>query len=143
VYSIFQITCGIDNVSAHKNLGSRISHSLSVPPRYFLALGAVRVVPARNRLRSDILVLLLPISFNITSLKAWGIVAKEESFSDIDSQYRLQCLERVLHKKIESIETREVHMELMDIIKQISVHFSNITETFNGTCGQRKARWEE
>ncbi len=74
--------------------------------------------------------------------KAWEIVAKEERYSNLDSQFRLQHLERVLHEKMESIETHEVHMELMDIIKQISVHSSNIAKTFIETCGKKKVRWD-
>ena len=74
--------------------------------------------------------------------KEWEIVAKEERYSNMDSQHRLQHLERVLHEKMKSIETHKVHMELMDIIKQISVHSSNIAKTFIGTCDERKVRWE-
>ncbi len=70
--------------------------------------------------------------------KALKIVSEEESYSDLESQYRLKHLERILHEKEESIETHEVHMELMDLMKQISLHSCNIAKTFLTSCGQMK-----
>ncbi|MBW1850249.1 MAG: Na/Pi cotransporter family protein, partial [Deltaproteobacteria bacterium] len=66
--------------------------------------------------------------------KAMEILSKEEKYSDLELQYRIQHLERVLHEKPESMATHEVHMELMDLMKQISVHSSNIAKTFLSSC---------
>jgi len=66
-----------------------------------------------------------------TALK---IMSKERKYLDLESQYRILHLERVLHKRIESIETSEVHMELMDLMKQIIVYSSNIAKTFLASC---------
>ncbi len=72
--------------------------------------------------------------------KALEIVSKDEKYSDLESQYRVQHLECVLHEKRESVETHEVHMDLMDLMKQISVHSSNIATTFLGFFRERKYR---
>ena len=66
--------------------------------------------------------------------KAKEILSKEEKYSDLELHYRIQHLERVLHEKQESMATHEVHMELMDLMKQISVHSSNIAKTFLSSC---------
>ncbi|MBW1983350.1 MAG: Na/Pi cotransporter family protein [Deltaproteobacteria bacterium] len=62
--------------------------------------------------------------------KAKEIMAGEKKYLDLESQYRIQHLERVLYKRQESSETHEVHMELMDMMKQIVVYSSNIAKTF-------------
>ena len=62
--------------------------------------------------------------------KAKEIMAGEKKYLDLESQYRIQHLERVLYKRQESSQTHEVHMELMDMMKQIIVYSSNIAKTF-------------
>jgi len=66
-----------------------------------------------------------------TALK---IMSKERKYLDLESQYRIRHLERVLRNRVESIETNEVHMELMDLMKQIVVYSSNIAKTFLTSC---------
>lgn len=66
-----------------------------------------------------------------TALK---IMSKERKYLDLESQYRIHHLERVLHNRSESIGTHEVHMELMDLMKQIVVYSSNIAKTFLTSC---------
>lgn len=55
---------------------------------------------------------------------------------DLESQYRIQHLERLRHERRESLETHSVHLELMDLMKQIIVYSSNIAKTFMESCGQ-------
>lgn len=62
--------------------------------------------------------------------KAKEIMAGEKKYLDLESQYRIRHLERVLYKRKESSETHEIHMELMDMMKQIVVYSSNIAKTF-------------
>jgi len=62
--------------------------------------------------------------------KAKEIMAGERKYLDLESQYRIKHLERVLYKRQESSETHEIHMELMDMMKQIVVYSSNIAKTF-------------
>jgi len=62
--------------------------------------------------------------------KAKNIIKKEEKYFSLEQQYRLKHLERLVHEKQGSIETHEVHMELMDLMKQIIVYSSNIAKAF-------------
>ena len=68
--------------------------------------------------------------------RAQRIMEKEPKYLDLESKYRLQHLERILHNRTESVETHEVHMELMDHLKQISVYTANIAKTFLSTSQQ-------
>ncbi len=65
---------------------------------------------------------------------AMEIMSGEKMYLDLESQYRIKHLERILHGKKESVETHEVHMELMDLLKQIIVYSSNIAKTFFETA---------
>lgn len=64
------------------------------------------------------------------------IMAKESKYLNLEEKYRLQHLERVLQERKESVETHEVHMELMDLLKQINTYTASIAKTFFNTCGQ-------
>ncbi|MBC8184080.1 Na/Pi cotransporter family protein [candidate division KSB1 bacterium] len=60
--------------------------------------------------------------------KAVKIMKKEEEYLDLESHYRIKHLERVRQARTESVATHEVHMELMDLLKQISVYTANIAK---------------
>ncbi|MCP3951040.1 MAG: Na/Pi cotransporter family protein [Desulfobacterales bacterium] len=62
--------------------------------------------------------------------KAREIMLQERKYLDLESQYRVRHLQRLLHQRDESVETHEVHMELMDLMKQSIVYSSNIAKTF-------------
>ncbi len=66
--------------------------------------------------------------------KAQKIMAGERKYLDLELQYRIKHLERLRHNREESAETHEVHMELMDLMKQIIVYTSNIAQTFLLKC---------
>ena len=66
--------------------------------------------------------------------KARNIMSKERKYLDLEAQYRVRHLERIRHNRKESIKTHEVHMELMDLMKQIIVYSSNIAKTFFLKC---------
>ncbi|MFC1535034.1 hypothetical protein ACFL7M_16910, partial [Thermodesulfobacteriota bacterium] len=68
--------------------------------------------------------------------KAREIMKGERVFLDLELKYRVQHLERILHNRKRSAETHEVHMELMDLLKQIIVYTSNIAKTFLSDCVQ-------
>jgi len=70
--------------------------------------------------------------------KAVIIMQKERKYLDLELQYRVRHLERLLHERKESVETHEIHMELMDLMKQIIVYTSNIAKTFLDTRGEEK-----
>ncbi|OQX95341.1 hypothetical protein B6I21_05950 [candidate division KSB1 bacterium 4572_119] len=61
--------------------------------------------------------------------KAIKIMEKEEKYIDLESKYRLKHLERVRQERSESVGTHEIHMELMDLLKQITVYSANIAKT--------------
>jgi phosphate:Na+ symporter len=60
---------------------------------------------------------------------AQRIMSKEEKYSDLETEYRTRHLERIHEEREESIETHEIHMELMDMLKQINVYIGNIAKT--------------
>ena len=66
--------------------------------------------------------------------KARRIMGRERKYLDLEAQYRIKHLERVRHEMLDSIQTHEIHMELMDILKQIVVYTSNIAKTFLTKC---------
>ena len=76
--------------------------------------------------------------------KAIEIMSRERKYLDLESQFRVLHLQRLLYEKQESIETHEVHMELMDSLKQIIVYTSNIAKTFFKTCGKEDLKkWKK
>ena len=78
---------------------------------------------------------LLELAFRERNLdQAQEIMASEKKYLDLESQYRVKHLERIRHRKIESEATSEVHMELMDLLKQIVVYSSNIAGTYLLKC---------
>jgi phosphate:Na+ symporter len=69
---------------------------------------------------------------NIDTAK--DIMSSERKYLDLEEQYRARHLERIRKEKVESAKTHEVHMELMDLLKQIVVYSSNIAKTFLIKC---------
>ena len=61
------------------------------------------------------------------------IMAKERKYLDLESKYRLQHLDRLHQQRKESVETHEIHVELMDYLKQINVYTANIAKTYLST----------
>ena len=68
--------------------------------------------------------------------KARKIMGKAAKYLDLEEKYRLRHLDRILQKREESVETHEVHMELMDLFKQINSYATNIAKTFFEACGK-------
>lgn len=65
-------------------------------------------------------------------------MAKERKYLDLELQYRVRHLNRLVNKRLESVETHEIHMELMNLMSQIIVYTSNIAKTFLQTQMQDK-----
>lgn len=61
---------------------------------------------------------------------AQRIMAKEAKYLDLETKYRLRHLERLHQARQESLQTHEIHVELMDLLKQINVYTGNIAKTF-------------
>lgn len=71
-------------------------------------------------------------------VKAQDIMAQERKYLDLELQYRIRHLDRLVHQRAESLETHEVHMELMNLMSQIIVYSSNIAKTFLQTQDQER-----
>ena len=63
--------------------------------------------------------------------KAEKIINKEGKYSALETKYRISHLERLHQEREESIETHEIHMELMDMLKQINVYSGEIAKTIH------------
>ena len=81
---------------------------------------------------------LLEEAFKETDSKiAYRIMKKEKKYLDLESKYRARHLKRIILKKEESVETTEIHMELMDLMKHIVLYSANIAKTYIGTVPQK------
>ena len=61
--------------------------------------------------------------------EAAKIMEKDAKYSQLESEYRNSHIKRVGKELNESIETHEIYMELMDLLKQINVYTANIAKT--------------
>jgi len=61
------------------------------------------------------------------------IMKKEKKYRDLESSYRARHLKRIILRKENSVETTEIHMELMDLMKQIVLYSANIAKTYIDT----------
>ena len=68
---------------------------------------------------------------------AQRIMEKEGKYLDLASKYRLKHLHRLHQKLKESVDTHEIHMELMDTLKQVNVYTANIAKTYLETMSER------
>ncbi len=61
--------------------------------------------------------------------KAKHIMRKEEKYLDLESKYRVHHLERIYAAQEESVQTHDIHMELLDLLKRITVYTGDIAKT--------------
>ena len=57
------------------------------------------------------------------------ILRKEEKYVILESDFRIRHVKRLRDEMEESLETHEVHVEFLDLLKQVSVHLGNIAKT--------------
>jgi phosphate:Na+ symporter len=69
--------------------------------------------------------------------KALKIMAKEEKYLNLEAQYRSRHLQRFLQQRKDTTATHEVHMELLDLLKQINVYAGNIAKTILQSSPQK------
>ncbi len=62
---------------------------------------------------------------------------KEKKYLDLESKYRARHLKRIILKDEESVATTEIHLELMDLMKQILLYSANIAQTYTDTSPER------
>ncbi|MBC8384010.1 MAG: Na/Pi symporter [Candidatus Cloacimonetes bacterium] len=75
----------------------------------------------------------------MNTFEAAVIMKKDEKYLQLESEFRTSHLKRVGKKKSESIVTHEIHMELMDLLKQINVYASNIAKTIISSVREKKS----
>jgi phosphate:Na+ symporter len=61
--------------------------------------------------------------------KARKIVKKDIKYSDLAEEFKVHHLQRLQQQREESIATHEIHMEIMDSLKQISVYVTEIARS--------------
>ena len=61
--------------------------------------------------------------------KAEKIVKKEIKYADLQAEFKIHHLERLQENRQETIATHEIHMEIMDNLKQISVYITEIARS--------------
>ena len=61
--------------------------------------------------------------------KAQKIMQKGKKYKDIEEKYRLEHFQRVSKDVAESVSTHELHMELMDLLKQMNIFIELIAST--------------
>jgi len=60
---------------------------------------------------------------------AQKVLNKDKKYQNLEAEYRQAHMKRVQKEKTKSVETHEVHMELMDMLNQINVYIGNIAKT--------------
>lgn len=63
--------------------------------------------------------------------KVAKVIKKDIKYRNLESEYRLRHLERVKSEKVESVATHDLHMELMDLLKQINVYIGEIAKSIS------------
>lgn len=61
---------------------------------------------------------------------ALKIMRGERKYLDLESVYRARHLERIILKDENAVETNEIHLELMDLMKQIVLYSAHIAHTY-------------
>jgi phosphate:Na+ symporter len=130
IYGMISIASDMENIGdlIHRNLKPLIPKKKDLSMD-FSEEGKEELMIYHSKVMKQIS--LLEQAFQEVDLKkAREIMGSERSYLDLELQYRTKHLERLLKKDEQSKETHEVHMELMDILKQIVVYSSNIANNF-------------
>ena len=61
--------------------------------------------------------------------KAEKIMSKGQKYKNIEEKYRLEHFQRVSGDVAESVATHQIHMELMDMLKQMNIFIELIAST--------------
>lgn len=134
IFGLISISCDMESIAdlIHRNL-LKLIHKKNALEREFSEEGKEELMIYHGKVCRQIERLAEAFAErNIEKAKA--IMGKERKYLDLEAQYRIKHLERVRHEKLDSVLTHEVHMELMDILKQIVVYTSNIAKTFLVKC---------
>ena len=131
VYGMMSIVNDIENIgdTIEKNMipliakKSALNMDFSPEGKEELTIYHTKVSKQVNRLKKAL--------SNLDTNKAEKIITKEGKYSALETKYRISHLERLHEDRKESIETHEIHMELMDLLKQINVYSGEIAKTIH------------
>ena len=131
VYGMMSIVNDIENIgdTIEKNMvpliakKSALNMDFSPEGKEELTIYHTKVCKQVNRLKKAL--------SNLDTNKAEKIITKEGKYSALETKYRISHLERLHEERKESIETHEIHMELMDLLKQINVYSGEIAKTIH------------
>ena len=135
VYGMMSIVNDIENIgdTIEKNMvpliakKSALNMDFSPEGKEELTIYHTKVSKQVNRLKKAL--------SNLDTNKAEKIITKEGKYSALETKYRISHLERLHEEREESIETHEIHMELMDLLKQINVYSGEIAKTIHALGG--------
>jgi len=128
VYAMMAIVKDMENIGdvVHRNLMPLINKK-NMLKKDFTNKGKkeiidyhISVMKQVSRLESA----LTEMDFN----KADKILKKEAKYQNIEFEYRMAHIKRVQNEKSKSILTHEIHMDLMDMLKQIHIYLKNMAK---------------
>ncbi|MCF8067634.1 MAG: Na/Pi cotransporter family protein [Desulfobacterales bacterium] len=134
IYSIISIVKDMESIGdiIHRNMLPMIERKKQLVSN-FSDEGKEEILIYHRKARKQIRLLMEAFAEKDTR-RAKIIMAGERKYLDLAYQYRTHHLDRILHRKKESMDTHTVHMELMNMMKQIIVYSSNIAKTFLEGC---------
>ncbi len=130
IFSMMSIVSDLEKIGdlIHRNIKPLIPKKKALT-QDFSDNGREELMIFHSKVCSQILLLKEALS-EVDLNKARLIMDSERKYLDLELQYRTRHLERLVQEDERSKETHEVHMELMDLMKQIIVYSSNIATTF-------------
>ena len=128
VYAMLAIVKNMESIGdvVHRNLMPLIDKK-NVLKKDFTSEGKKEIVDYHISVMKQISRLesaLTEMDFN----KANKILRKEEKYQNIEFEYRMAHIKRVQNEKSKSIVTHEIHMDLMDMLKQIHMYLRNMAK---------------
>jgi phosphate:Na+ symporter len=130
IYAMLTIVSNLEAIGdlVHRNLVPLIDKKRAISTDFSLE-GKQELVIYHTKVCNQIK-LLEGALIELDLAKAHTIMERERAYLDMDLQYEARHLERVFSHQAEAKATHEIHMELMDIFKQIIVFSSEIARTF-------------
>jgi len=128
VYAMMAIAKDMESIGdvVHRNLVPLINKK-HVLKKDFTSKGKKEIIDYHISVMKQISRLenaLTEMDFN----KANKILKKETKYKNIEFEYRMAHIKRVQNEKSKSILTHEIHMDLMDMLKQIHMYLKNMAK---------------
>jgi phosphate:Na+ symporter len=132
LFGMMSIVNDLESVAdaVHRNIETlaekkqALVHDFSAEGKKELQFYHVKVLKQMARLETAFL--------EMDHARAKRMVRKEEKYLELEKAFRQAHFERVTEHRSESIATHTVHMELIDLLKQINLHQGNMARTLIG-----------